>query len=152
MNVYISRNAELFYKAYEDLWVAERTWFASPNIAMWHCTQSVEKIMKGFLRCHNMEYDHVHELRYLLEDVESVKTVSGECKEYIIYLDTFGNKLRYRNMPNDPSPEDVQLAISRTKHIIQYFKTYPVISQYLSEAYEVHIKILKASYEKYSVE
>jgi len=45
MNVHISKNAELFLKALEDIWVAEQSWFASPNNAVWHCTQATEKII-----------------------------------------------------------------------------------------------------------
>ena len=145
MSVHTTKNAELFYKALEDIWVAEQSWFVSPNIAVWHCTQAAEKTMKGFLRCNNMEYEHVHELRFLLEDVESVFTVSEECKEFILYLDRFGNKLRYRNMPSDPLPEDARIAISRTKQIMQEFNANPKISQYMDEAREVFTKILKSN-------
>ena len=69
MNVHITKNSELFFKALEDVWAAEQIWHGSPNIAVWHCTQAAEKTMKGLLRCLKMEYDHVHELRYLLEDM-----------------------------------------------------------------------------------
>ena len=149
MNVHTTKNAELFYKALEDMWAAEKTWHGSPNIAVWHCTQAAEKIMKGFLRCQNMDYDHIHELRFLLAEVESVFTVTEECNEYILYLDTYGNKLRYRNMTTDPSPEDARLAITRTKQIILEFNTNPKISQFMDEAREVHTKVLKANLEKY---
>ena len=149
MNVHTSKDAELFYKALYDIWAAEQVWYGSPNIAVWHCTQAVEKTMKGFLFCYKIEYDHDHTLKFLLEDVESASVVTDECKENILFLDTFGNKLRYRNMSNDPSPEDAKLAISRTKQIMQEFNENPKISQFMDEAREVHIKILKANLEKY---
>ena len=63
MNVYISKKAELFHKAIEDVWVAEQIWKVSPNNAVWHCTQAVEKMLKGFLRCLNRDYDYGHELK-----------------------------------------------------------------------------------------
>jgi len=150
MSVYTSKNAELFYKALEDVWAAEQTWFASPNIAVWHCTQAAEKTMKGFLRCLNMEYEHDHQLRFLLENVESVFAITDECMEYILHLDVYGNKLRYKNMPNDPSPEDARLTITRTKQIMQEFNANPKIAQFMDEAKEVHSKILKANFKKYS--
>jgi len=53
MNVHISKKAELFHKAVEDIWVAEQVWMVSPNNAVWHCAQAAEKTMKGFLRCLN---------------------------------------------------------------------------------------------------
>jgi hypothetical protein len=43
MFVETSKNAELFLKAYEDVWVAEQIVYGSPNNSVWHCTQAVEK-------------------------------------------------------------------------------------------------------------
>ena len=149
MSVHISKKAELFYKAYEDIWVAQQAWFASPNIAVWHCTQAAEKTLKGFLRCLNMEHEHVHELRFLLEDVESIFSVSDECSKCILHLDTYGSRLRYRNMQSDPSPEDAKIAIARTQQIMQEFNENSKVSQFMDEAREVHTKMLRANYEKY---
>ena len=58
MSVQISKKAELPYKALEDIWAAEQIWRGSPNNAVWHCTQAVEKIIKGFLRCLDKEYNY----------------------------------------------------------------------------------------------
>ena len=149
MNVHTSKNAELFYKALEDIWAAEQLWFGSPNIAVWHCTQAVEKVMKGFLFCCHIEYSYDHELRFLLDDVENTFTVTEECRENVLFLDTYGNKLRYRNMSNDPSLEDAKLAILRTKQIMQEFNMNSKISLFMDEAREVHTKILKTNLEKY---
>ena len=90
MSVYTSKNAELFYKAIEDVWCSE---------------------------------------------------------QYIIYLNDFQSTLRYKNMANDPSPEDARIAISRTKQIIQEFNANPKVTQFMDEAKEVHAKVLKANYE-----
>jgi len=99
MNVHISKNAELFFKAMEDLWVAERIWHGSPNNAVWHCTQAVEKTMKGFLRCLNIDYNHGHDLDVLLENVLTVFEIHKEVSQHILYFDTFGIALRYKNLP-----------------------------------------------------
>ena len=149
MSVHISKNAELFYKALEDVWAAERIWFGSPNIAVWNCTQATEKTMKGYLRCLNRDYDFGHELKPLLDEVMSTFQVSEVSEEYIMYLNRYGVNLRYKSMTNDPSPEDARLAINRTKHIMQEFNANPKISQFMDEAREVHTKILKANLEKY---
>jgi len=150
MNVYLSKNAELFYKALEDTWVAEQSWFTSPNIAAWSCTQAVEKTMKGYLRCVNVDYSHSHQLVSLMEDVVSVMELTPETKKYVLYLDEFGSNLRYKSMATDPTPEDARIAIARTKHIINEFNKITVISSFMNEAKEVHSKILKSSYERYS--
>jgi len=33
MNVHINKNSELFFKALEDVWVAEQTWYGSPIVS-----------------------------------------------------------------------------------------------------------------------
>jgi len=149
MNVITSNNAELFYKALEDVWVAEQTWFGSPNIAVWHCTQAIEKTMKGFLRCLNVDYDLGHELDLLLDVILTYFEIPKEMSQHILYFNAFKNKLRYRNMANDPSPEDAKLAISRTKQIMQGFNSNPKIKKFMDEARDVYMKILNANQEKY---
>jgi len=145
MSVHISKNAELFLKALEDVWVAEQTWFGSPNNAVWHCTQATEKTMKGFLRCLNRDYDHGHELKLLLEDILSFHSLSAETESNILFLNVYGFNLRYKSMTNDPTPEDARVAISRTKQIMQEFSSIQKISQFIDEAREVHNKMLKAN-------
>ena len=149
MNVNIDNKSVLFFKAYEDIWAAERTLIGSPNIAVWHCAQAVEKILKGFLQCINISYDGSHELEPLLEDVVSVMALSDECKANVLNINIYKSGLRYKNMSNDPSQEDAIIIISRTKQIMQEFNTNPRISQFMDEAREVHTKILKANLEKY---
>jgi len=148
MNVHISKNAELFFKAMEDLWVAERIWHGSPNNAVWHCTQAVEKTMKGFLRCLNIDYNHGHDLDVLLENVLTVFEIPKEVSQHILYFDTFGIALRYKNMSNDPSPEDAKIAITRTERIMQEFNSNQKVAQFMDEAKEVHRKMLRASCER----
>ena len=147
MNVDISKNAELFFKALEDVWVAEQTWHGSPNNSVWHCTQAVEKTMKGFLFCANYDYEHGHELAPLLDDVLTFFEIPKEVSQHILYLDTFNIRLRYKNMKSDPSPEDAKTAITRTKQIMQEFNKNSMISKYMDEAREVYTKILKAYVE-----
>ena len=149
MNVNIDNKSVLFFKAYEDIWAAERTVAGSPNIAVWHCAQAVEKILKGFLHCCNLPYDGSHELEPLLEDVISVTALSDECKANVLNLSIYKSGLRYKNMTNDPSPEDAKIVISRTKIIMQEFSENPRISQFIDEAREVHTKTLRLNLEKY---
>ena len=150
MNVHIDNKSVLFFKACEDIWAAERTLIGSPNIAVWHCTQAVEKTLKGFLYCHNIPYGSSHDFDPLLEEVISVVKLSDECKSNILNLNIYKSGLRYKNMSNDPSQEDVRLAISRTKRIMQEFNSISKISQFMDEAQEVYTKMLRSNYEKYA--
>ena len=146
MNVYISKNAELFHKAFEDVWVAEQIWKVSPNNAVWHCTQAAEKVMKGLLRCLNRDYDYGHELKELLNTVEPLVKLQPETIKNILYLNGFSISLRYKHMSSDPSIDEARVTITRTKQILQEFGSFQSISFFMKEAEEVHLKILKASH------
>jgi HEPN domain-containing protein len=151
MSVYnISSKATLFLRAYWDIWTAERIWFGDPNIAVWQCVLAVEKTMKGFLDCNNVHYENVHELPELLENLEILHKPSDEFETSVIYLSRYKSGLRYKNMKDDPAPEDARQAISHAKRVMDEIKNIPNVSQFLNEAHEVHIKSLKANSTKYS--
>jgi len=144
MSVQTRKNAELFYKALEDIWAAEQVYKGSPNIAVWLCTQATEKTMKGFLRCFGKEYGYDHNLEELLDAVNNLVKLPLEINENVLNLNRYMGRLRYRNMPTDPTIEDAQLAISRAKTIIDDFAKKPDVSGYIKEAQEIHLKILKS--------
>jgi len=146
----ISNKAVLFLRALWDIWAAERTWFGDPNIAVWQCVLAAEKTIKGFLDCNTVYYENVHELPELLENVETVYKPTEECEKSVIFLSRYKSGLRYKNMKDDPTPEDARLAISHAKRIIEEFSNNPKASQYMNEAREVHNKVLKANSTKYS--
>jgi len=145
MNVYISKKAELFHKAIEDIWVAEQIWAVSPNNAVWHCMQAVEKTLKGFLRCLNRDYDHGHELKELLNVIEPLTALQPETIKNILYINGFSISLRYKHMTSDPSVDEAKVAIVRTKQIIEEFGKHPIISSFMKEAEEIHTKIIRTS-------
>ena len=87
MSVLISKNAELFFKALEDVWVAEQIWKVPPNNAVWHCHQAVEKTMKGFLRCFGEDYEYGHDLYELTEVIRPFFEISEENDKNIIYIE-----------------------------------------------------------------
>ena len=147
MSVQIRKNAELFYKALDDVWVAEQIWRVSPNNAAWHCSQAVEKAMKGFLRCFNSDYDYGHELKELLDAVDSLIDLPPEIIKNILYIDRFGVALRYKTMSSDPTAEEAKTAISRTKGIISELGRNQIVSGFMKEAEEVHVKILNSIIE-----
>ena len=144
MSVQIRKNAVLFYKALEDIWVAEQIWRGSPNNAAWHCSQALDKTMKGFLRCFNSEYDYGHDLKDLLDAVDSHIELPLEITTNILYIDRFDVALRYKAMTSDPTAEEAKTAISRTKEIVRVLGSDPIVSGFMKEAEEVHAKMLRA--------
>jgi len=146
----INKEAVLFLRAYWDVWTAERIWFGDPNNAVWQCVLAAEKTLKGFLDCSNVYYGNVHELTELLENVESVYRPTENCEASIVFLSRYKSGLRYKNMRSDPTTEDARLAISHAKEIMKEFNSNQKVAQFMDEAREVHMKILKTNYEKYA--
>ena len=151
MSVSISKKAELFLAALEDILVADHVWKVSPNNAVWHCCQATEKILKGYLRILDVEYEYGrgHELGLLLEDVEASTTLTETTVESVNFLKKYAIGLRYRRMLSDPTPDDARFAIARTKNIMSEFNELSTVSKFMDEAKEVHAKLLRASSEKY---
>jgi len=146
----INKKAVLFLRAYWDVWTAERIWFGDPNIAVWQCVLAVEKTLKGFLDYNNVYYGNVHELPELLENVETVHMPTDECEASVLFLSRYKSGLRYKNMKDDPTPEDARLAISHANFVMDEFKSNKKVSQLMNEAHEVFTKVLKSNCEKYT--
>jgi len=143
MPVEISKNAELFYRALDDLWCATVTYKVGPNNATWSCCQAVEKVMKGLLNLYDLNDEYTHELGELLRDVEKKNTLSEETVENINIMRRYGNRLRYKNMPTDPTVEDAFNLIKRTQQIVDEFANIKKCALEFQEARDVHNKILK---------
>ena len=143
MFVDIDKNSVLFYKAMEDIWCAEQTYKGSPNNAVWSCCQAAEKAMKGFLQCCDIESDSVHELNIILEAVEREHTLPEDVITSIYNLARYDQRLRYKNLRADPTPEDAKATIEDAKLILSEFACHPKCAEFVGEAKEVHAKMLR---------
>ena len=143
MHVDISKNAVLFYKALEDIWCAERTYNGSPNNAVWSCCQAAEKIMKGFLLCCGVDHDSTHDLAFILELVEREQALQESTTASIYNLARYDQRLRYKNLKSDPTPDDAQATIEDVKLVLDEFVKHPKCAGFFGEAKEVHTKMLR---------
>jgi len=143
MYVDINKNAVLFHKALEDIWCAERTYNGSPSNAVWSCCQAAEKIMKGFLLCCGVDHDSTHELAIILELVEREQTLQESTTASIYNLARYDQRLRYKNLKSDPTPEDAQATIIDAKLLLDEFAQHQKCARFIGEAKEVHIKALR---------
>ena len=100
--------------------------------------------MKGYLFCFGKEYGFGHDLKGLSDLVNDLFELPKEINIYIMNLNSYTVRLRYRNMKTDPTAEDAKVAISRTKQIMDAFAKIPDVSSYIAEAREVHAKIMKS--------
>ena len=147
MYVNISNKSVLFYKAYDDLWVAEKTWHGTPNLAVWSCCQAAEKTMKGFLACIGADGDHIHDLGLLLDDVFKYNKLSEDTIKGVEKLSRYTQALRYKNLKSDPTPEDAYVVLSKAKSIVMEICSDSRCEAYAKEALEVHKKMMKAAEE-----
>ena len=143
MFVNVDKNSVLFYKAIEDIWCAEQTYKGSPNNAVWSCCQAAEKVMKGFLQCCGIDSDSVHELNIILEAVEREHTLPEDVTTSIYNLARYDQRLRYKNLRTDPTPEDAKATIEDAKLILEDFAGHPKCASFVDEAKEVHAKMLR---------
>jgi len=147
MHVNLSKYAELFYIAHEDLWCAEQTFKGSPNNAVWSCCQAVEKTLKGLLEIYDLNDDPTHDLGVLLETVEVKHNLSTIAVNNINYLASHSQRLRYKKVKTDPTSDDAAEVIKRTKQIMQEFSDINKCALAFQEAKDEHVKMLKREYE-----
>ena len=89
------------------------------EIICYHCQQSAEKYLKGFIFSHDIEPDKTHDLEYLLEI----------CQQYYAEFSTLSSKIdvlkRYAVSPRYPNElgitnEDTKTALSYAKSIQEF--------------------------------
>jgi len=143
MYVDINKNAVLFYKALEDIWAAEQTYYGSPNISVYHCCQAVEKAMKGFMDCANTDYSHnSHNLLELLRKLEEGDLLDESLVALVNDMSMYDQNLRYKNMRNDPTVHDAKQAVLTSSSFVTEIGKHEKCSQFMNEAKEVHEKML----------
>lgn len=140
----MTEKAVLFDKAIGDLWIAEQIYKLRADYAIWHCSQSIEKMLKGTLKCCGKNYDHTHEISDLLEECLKAANVviSDDIQKDILYLSRINNSIRYKNRGIDPDGEAKGI-IKKTSGIMDHLSQIPDIKQYYQEALQLHNKMLK---------
>ena len=99
--------------------------------------------MKGFLQCCGVDHDSTHDLAIILEFVESEHTLQESTTASIYNLARYDQRLRYKNLKSDPTPDDAQATIADVKLVLDEFVKHPKCAGFISEAKEVHTKILR---------
>jgi len=89
------------------------------KIICFHCQQSAEKYLKGFLVSHDIEPEKTHDLEHLLEQCQKYNA------EFSILLSNVDILNRYAVFPRYPNEleitnEDVKTALSYAKNIQEF--------------------------------
>jgi len=89
------------------------------EIICYHCQQSAEKYLKGFMFSHDIEPDKTHDLKELLKICQKYNTEFSTLSSKIHVLTRYGVLPRY---PNDLgiTNEDMKTALSYAKSIQEF--------------------------------
>ncbi len=90
------------------------------DTAVFHCQQSVEKILKSFLVYKEIKFEKVHNIVYLLDKCVEVDKTLNKWYQAAEILTPYATIFRYPGDYSEPETEDVKEALSYAKEIINF--------------------------------
>jgi HEPN domain-containing protein len=113
-------------KAQHDLLAAQKL-SSDPeiysDIAIYHCQQSAEKAIKGFLILHNQSFPKTHDLRLLVQLAIVINPSFEDYQEAAELLTPYATEFRYPSDVMQPTTEELQEAIEKASEIFNFIKT-----------------------------
>ena len=85
-----------------------------------HCHQSVEKILKGFLVFNKKEFPRTHDLIHLLKLCEKIDAEFKNSKDEALFLNRYYIETRYPPEISVYSKEECQEAIESAEKLTQF--------------------------------
>ena len=114
------RLAELDFSVAEHL---AANMHPTPNEPIcFHCQQSVEKYLKGYLVFNGIEPPKIHALPILLEMCEKISADYSGLFKKCVFLNKFGTLPRYPN-ELEITDGDIRVALSFTNEINEFIKS-----------------------------
>lgn len=146
----MSKKADLFDKAIVDLWLAESAVNYRADATINSCSQCVEKMIKGTLKCYDLDYDFTHNISDLYERILDAKEIinTKDFSKEIALIGVWGNSIRYKNMKDDPNINDGKKILRLTNEIVISLASLAKVEPFYREAKEYNDRIYKASLEK----
>ena len=89
------------------------------DTACYHCQQSAEKIVKGFLVKYLVEFEKIHDLESLFADAAQFNASWLKYKDQAIALTRFAVEVRYPS-DDEPTMEDYTVAIKCADEIMTF--------------------------------
>ncbi len=90
------------------------------DIAIYHCHQSAEKAIKGFLILHSQPFPRTHDLRLLLQLAIDINHNFQYYQEASEILTPYATEFRYPSDVMQPTPEELQEAIEKAEEIFNF--------------------------------
>ena len=90
------------------------------DIAIYHCHQSAEKVIKGFLILHNQSFPRTHDLRLLLQLAININSDFQHYQEASEILTPYATEFRYPSDVMEPTAEELKEAIEQAREIFNF--------------------------------
>jgi len=90
------------------------------DTAVFHCQQSVEKILKSFLVYKEIKFEKVHNIVYLLDKCVEVDKSLDKWYRAAEILTPYATIFRYPGDYSEPEIEDVKEALNYSKEVINF--------------------------------
>jgi HEPN domain-containing protein len=110
-------------KAQHDLLAAQKLSSDSEiyaDIAIYHCQQSAEKAIKGFLILHDRAFPRTHDLRLLVQLALVLNPSFQNYQEAAELLTPYATAFRYPSDIMQPTAEELQEAIEKASEIFGF--------------------------------
>jgi HEPN domain-containing protein len=110
-------------KGQHDLLAAQKLSIDSDiysDIAIYHCHQSAEKAMKGFLILHDRAFPRTHDIRLLLQLAIDINPDFESYQEASEILTPYATEYRYPSDVMQPTLEELEEAIEKAEEIFNF--------------------------------
>jgi HEPN domain-containing protein len=110
-------------KGQHDLLAAQKLSIDSDiysDIAIYHCHQSAEKAIKGFLILHDRAFPRTHDIRLLLQLAIDINPDFESYQEASEILTPYATEYRYPSDVMQPTLEELEEAIEKAKEIFTF--------------------------------
>ncbi len=118
----VSETKMWFKKAAADLRAAEHDLLASPPLledSLFHCQQTVEKAMKGFLVWHDCPFRKTHSLEEIGEQCLEIDPALKPLVDLAVPLTQYAWAFRYPGQPEEPTREEVEEARALARRVYE---------------------------------
>ena len=90
------------------------------DIAIYHCQQSAEKAVKGFLILQNQEFPRTHDIRLLIQLAIRIDPNFENYQEISEILTPYATEFRYPSDVMEPNPEELEDALIKSEELFDF--------------------------------
>jgi len=90
------------------------------DIAIYHCQQSAEKAVKGFLILHNQNFPRTHDIRLLIQLAIAINPSFEAYQETSELLTPYAIEFRYPSDVMEPTSEELEEALQKAEELFNF--------------------------------